>query len=190
MPHCTSRASAMTREPVIKMFTWTSGWKELRTEETSVEGYKVRTSTDRWSLKQLSSSALWSQSQALNFRFMLHLTVRVHSNAALIFVWIQDLKLVQASVTRRAGSSSSRATRRTTCTSRVAAARLRQTSTRVSSFRPTAARSGAGRTSSCRCATKTCFLKKQCRFLSVDQDLEAVYASVLNQFHVAVLLAN
>ena len=41
LPHCTSRASAMTREPVIKAFSWTNGWHELRTEETTLDGYKV-----------------------------------------------------------------------------------------------------------------------------------------------------
>ena len=47
LPHCTSRASAMTREPVIKAFSWTNGWHELRTEETTLDGYKVSVTSRR-----------------------------------------------------------------------------------------------------------------------------------------------
>ena len=40
LPHCTSRASAMTREPIIKALIG-SVWVELRSSEVTIEDKKV-----------------------------------------------------------------------------------------------------------------------------------------------------
>lgn len=40
MPHCMSRASAMSREPVLKAKTPEGDWRELRSQEVHFDGYK------------------------------------------------------------------------------------------------------------------------------------------------------
>ena len=40
LPHCISRASAMTREPVIKAF-YDDKWTTLKSQETTFEDHKV-----------------------------------------------------------------------------------------------------------------------------------------------------
>ena len=40
MPHCISRASAMTREPVIKAF-YNDEWTALKSQETTFDDHKV-----------------------------------------------------------------------------------------------------------------------------------------------------
>ena len=42
MPHCTSRVSAMTREPVIKAEEEDGRWVALQSAEVTMEGYKVQ----------------------------------------------------------------------------------------------------------------------------------------------------